>query len=181
MENAAVRIEFEVCDAGRSLWRPSSSKMDTTEKCFASHSSKKSSVLDRPANKCKVCRESNVAPGVVSQLPPLSAGVRGDAPSFLCHHLTLLIVISARAGSTYHLWRSWAFVQLRPWQRDHMPFPWRVVQVPAHFFLSSRFTSPGDAAYASRPRDGRTQDFGTGRSGVCEPKASHRPVRRHRL
>ena len=112
LKNAAVRMSLKSVRWKESL-TSSSSKMDTTENCSASHSSKKSSVPDSPVNRCMssekatskgfaVCAETPSDVNVcVPRLPPLSV--------IACHHLTLLIAISARAGNTQTL------VKLRPW------------------------------------------------------------------
>ena len=151
----------------------SSSKMDTTENCFASHSSKKSSAPDSPALRCKSSEKATAKGfGVGAKTP---SDVNGCGPSGICHHiaaivckcawlcsliawhlLTLQIAVSASAGDTIHLWRSWtAFVALRR-SVDICLSLGECTQVPADL-LSVRFSSPGDAAYASRPDiDART-------------------------
>ena len=150
----------------------SSSIMDTTEKCFcAFQSSKKSSVPGSLANKCKSSEKETSKGFAVGAKTPSVVSVCGPSGSchhiaaivcrcawlhsdIACHHFTLLIAISARAGSTFHLWRSWALVQLRPW----LPVAARSYDLPLESarrclqtFLSIRFNPPSAVAYASRP------------------------------
>ena len=131
LENAAVRMSLKSVRWKESL-TSSSSKTDTTEYCFASQCSKKSSVPDSPANKCKSSEKATAKGFAVCAKTPSDVNVCGPSGScpqitaivckcawlcsvIACHHLTLLIAISARAGNTFHSQRCWAFVQLRPW------------------------------------------------------------------
>ena len=93
--NAAVRISLKSVRWKESL-TSSSSKIDTTENRFSSHSSKKSSVPDSPANRrsskplrmgsqlvTESLRPSVYVPhlGAVPRSPPLSGDVRDCDPS----------------------------------------------------------------------------------------------------
>ena len=72
----------------------------------------------------------------------------------VCHHLKLLSAISALAGSTFHLCRSCALVQLRPWLSAAGAVVCSTLRnwpSSTYKFLSSLFNSLGDAAYASMP------------------------------
>ena len=70
-----------------------------------------------------------------------------------CHHLILLMAIPDRARSTFHLSKSWALVQLRPWLSIAvLSYALPLDKALKHLhFLSNRFSSPNDAAYASVP------------------------------
>ena len=84
------------------------SKMDTTEKCFASQRSKKSSVPDSPANKCKSSEKATAKMFAVGAEMPSVVSVYGSSGScpqiaasvckcawlcsvIACHHFTLLM------------------------------------------------------------------------------------------
>ena len=97
---------------------------------------------------------------------------------------------SAPPGSTSHLWRSCALVQLRPWlsvaaMSYALSFEsLRYLQI----FLSGRFSSPGDAANVSFPViDALTiRDRKIKRLWLHGERASQNPrsadqIRRHRL
>ena len=103
--------EFVVCALERS----------SSENCCAFHSSKKSSVPDSPAKKgasirrkplrkdllwraktpsdVNVCRPSGSCP----QTAAIVCRCAWLCSVIACHHLTLLIAISARADNTFHL------------------------------------------------------------------------------
>ena len=149
----------------------SSSKIDTTEKCFSSQISKKSSVPDNSSNTCKSSEKATANGFAVGARNPSAVNVcasSGSCPHIAaivcrcaclcsviaCHHFTLLIAISALAGNTLHLCKSWALVRQCLWLSfaaiSHA-LPFDKARRYRHTFLSSRFSSPNEAAYASRP------------------------------
>ena len=135
--------ELEVC-----ALEGVSSKIDTTENCFSSHSSKKSSVPDSPANRCRSSEKATANGFAVGDRDLSSVSIRaspGSCPQtaaiVACQHLILLMVTSARAGSTFHLCRSCALVQLRPWLSVAVlsyALPFERALRYLHIFLSSR-------------------------------------------
>ena len=125
-EKAAVRRSLKPVRCNASL-TSSSSKIDTTEKFFSSQSSKKSSVPDSPANRCRSSEKATANGFAVGSRNPcvVNAGASsGSCPHIAaivckcawlcsvvaCHHFTRRIAISARAANALHLCRSWALV-----------------------------------------------------------------------
>ena len=104
--------EFGVC-ATEGISHVFVIKMDTTENCFSSQSSKKSSVPASSANKCRSSEKATAngfavgdknpsavnlcaSPGSCSQIAAIVCMCAWLCSVIACHHLTLLIAISAR-------------------------------------------------------------------------------------
>ena len=122
---------------------------------------------DSPANRCAPSEKASAkgfpvcanAPSVVNVCGPSGSCLHNAAIVCKCAGLCSVIAcsvtaISARVGDNFHLWRSCAFVQLRPWLSIaawSYAFPLESARRYLQIFLSIRFNSPGDAAFASRP------------------------------
>ena len=166
--------DFEVCVLGRNLWRLRGHKGIPPRIALPPRVRKKSSVPDSPANKCRssekatahgfaVGDKKNPLPSTfvhrleaVPKSPQLSASVRGWAPSLPATILLFWLRSLLVRRSTFHLWRSWAMVQLRPW--------------PSIAALS--YALPLERALQVMQRMRRDpwpthSRFGTGRSNVC--------------
>ena len=75
--------EFGSLCTGKESLRSSSSKVDTTENCFTSHSSKKSSVPGSPPNRCKSSEKATAKGFDVCSKTPSDVNVCGSSGS--CH------------------------------------------------------------------------------------------------
>ena len=160
--------------------------------CPPPHSSKKSSVDDSPANRCKSSEKATAKGFAVCAKTPSDVNVCGPSGRcphiaaivckcawlcsvIACHHSTLLIAISPRAGNTSHLWKSRMFVQLRPWLSVaawSRAFP---LERERRFLYFCQSVSIHLAMLRTRRGPGSTHSrFGKGRSGVCDSRVSVR-------